>query len=155
VAFLSLPGVRIAFKAMRKPQRVLGTFVVGALVACSTSQPASRSNPSNGGKSSETALIGTDPSSVCEKIQPPELVHRVPIRYPSELQRLGVKGTVVVTATVTAEGVPEDLKVSSSPTQRLSDLTIEAVRQWRYNPARCEGKPIRVYVTVTATFSLG
>ena len=42
---------------------------------------------------------------------------------------------------------------SSSP--ELDMMGMEAVAQWRYRPARLNGRPVRVYLTVTVTYRLG
>jgi outer membrane biosynthesis protein TonB len=37
---------------------------------------------------------------------------------------------------------------------RLDIEAVLAVSQWRYRPATADGKPVRVFLTVTVTFTL-
>lgn len=41
--------------------------------------------------------------------------------------------------------------LAEPPWPELQDSALEAVRQWRYEPPRCDGKPAAVCVTETVT----
>jgi len=67
-----------------------------------------------------------------------------------------MNGKVVTECIIGLDGTISDVVVRESPSQVLSDLAVQAIRQWRYTPAYCKklGEPIRVYLVVTVTFSL-
>jgi TonB family protein len=92
----------------------------------------------------------------CRSIEPPKLQHRVEPKYPADVRKQGLQGIVIVEGILGTDGMVSDIYVLQSPSKTLSHLASEAVRQWRYTPAYCNdlGKPIRVYLTVTSTFSL-
>ena len=75
-------------------------------------------------------------------------------KYPESAKARGVQGTVEIDAIISAEGVPEELSVISSPDDELSKAAIEGVRQWRYRPTRLNGKPVAVETTIDVNFSL-
>jgi TonB family protein len=139
---------------MRRWPGILGSLILGALLACSSSRPAPDLNSRTQSQNSEAPVWAADSHPACEKIQAPEHIRRVEPEYPADLRRLRVQGKVVMTATLRADGVLQDIKVSSSPSPYLSKLAVEAFQRWRYKPARCGGEPIQVYITTTMTFGL-
>jgi protein TonB len=83
------------------------------------------------------------------------LIHRVDPEYPADLRKQKVQGNVVLEGIVKTDGSITDLRVLNSPSDTLSKLSTDAMLQWRYKPALCRGRPVRVYVTNTFTFRLG
>ncbi len=74
--------------------------------------------------------------------------------YPQEAKDKGIEGLVVLGATLSADGVPTDLTVVSSPDDSLSKAAIEAVRQWRYQPTLLNGEPVEVVTTIAVDFRM-
>jgi len=87
-------------------------------------------------------------------IRPPELIHRVEPAYPEALRQGRIEGAVVLEAVVTESGEVSDLKVVRSTRPELEEPALSAVRQWRYRPATFQGRPVRVYLTITTNFRL-
>jgi protein TonB len=87
-------------------------------------------------------------------IRPPELVHRVEPPYPEALRRERIEGTVVLEAVVTESGEVSNLRVVRSTRPELEEPALSAVREWRYRPATFQGRPVRVYLTITTNFRL-
>jgi protein TonB len=50
--------------------------------------------------------------------------------------------------------VPGELTVLESPSDDLSQASLEAVRQWRYSPTLLNGQPIEVVTAVVINFTL-
>jgi TonB family protein len=48
----------------------------------------------------------------------------------------------------------DEIKVVDSPDERLSSAAVEAIKQWRFDPALCDGEPVGVYYNVTVKFHL-
>lgn len=75
--------------------------------------------------------------------------------YPSASRRLGEHGTVLLRVLVTAAGEAAKVELkNSSGFARLDDSAMEAVRGWRFVPARLGEKPVEAWVVVPIKFSL-
>jgi len=76
-------------------------------------------------------------------------------RYPLAARRRGLEGRVVVRVFVAADGRPASFSVHSGSTHPiLDDAAIEALRRWRFEPARRAGVPVAAWVDVPITFRL-
>lgn len=75
--------------------------------------------------------------------------------YPLSARRRGIEGTVLVRAEVSAEGacLRADLKKSSGA-EMLDQAALEAVRKWRFVPARRGAVAVVAWVEVPVTFKL-
>ena len=75
--------------------------------------------------------------------------------YPAMSRRNREEGKVVLRVFVTEEGLPRavDMRTSSGHA-RLDDAALEAVRQWRFVPARRGDTPVGAWVIVPIVFSL-
>jgi TonB family protein len=90
---------------------------------------------------------------VSQGVTPLVLQQKVTPRYPQEAKVIGVEGTVVLQAQVTETGRIQHLKtVSGNP--MLARAAMNAVRQWRYQPATLNGKPIAMETKIAVTFKL-
>jgi TonB family protein len=82
------------------------------------------------------------------------LVTKVNPIYPPAAKAAGVQGTVNLEAMISKEGVPVDLRVLESPSDDLTQSSLEAVRQWRYKPVLLNGNPVEVVTVVTINYTL-
>jgi TonB family protein len=78
----------------------------------------------------------------------------VPPSYPGDARQEKVTGVVILEAIVDEQGNVAGIRPLKSPDQRLTDAASAAVKQWKYEPATLQGKPVAVYLTVTIKFSL-
>jgi TonB family protein len=74
--------------------------------------------------------------------------------YPKDLQEARVSGTVILRAAIAKDGSVIELVPLSGP-QQLWHITMEAVKQWRYQPTVVEGVPVEVSTTISIDFTLG
>jgi TonB family protein len=75
--------------------------------------------------------------------------------YTEEAKQVGLEGTVVLYAEVTPYGEAEGVRVLRSLGLGLDQKAVEAVRQWRFEPAFTgQGQPMRVATTVLVNFCL-
>lgn len=75
--------------------------------------------------------------------------------YPMLSRRMGEQGTVQLRVQVDAGGQPLDVKIHvSSGSPRLDNAALEAVRRWRFVPARQGNTPVAASVIVPIVFSL-
>jgi TonB family protein len=80
------------------------------------------------------------------------LTKAVPV-YPPAAKKAKIQGTVVLSVIVGADGIVEDIKVLSGPSE-LQQSAIDAVRQWTYKPYLLNGDPIEVKTTVNVIYML-
>ena len=75
--------------------------------------------------------------------------------YPNMSKRLGEQGTVVLRVLVKADGSAGEVEVkSSSNYSRLDQAAIDAVKTWRFNPAKIDGKATDEWYQVPIPFKL-
>ena len=87
-------------------------------------------------------------------VQPPKLISSVSPVYPSLARQNGVQGDVVIHAEIGISGNVTSMKVLSGPVL-LRDAAMNALRKWRYAPAKLDGKPIATQYDITIQFRLG
>jgi TonB family protein len=88
------------------------------------------------------------------RIQQPEVLRRVEPLYPSTLLRMHKEGVVVLQALITANGDVQKIEILRSDHALFAKSAIDAVSQWKYRPARLNGKPVAVYFQVTVVFKI-
>jgi protein TonB len=87
-------------------------------------------------------------------IDPPALLREVKPDYPEDARRRSLEGDVVLEIVVRRDGSVGDVRVIQSLGASLDQRAIEAVRQWRFDPARRRGAPVDVLVEVSVEFKL-
>ena len=76
-------------------------------------------------------------------------------KYPASALRSGQTGTVLVAATIDANGKPVEVRVDDRSGNRAFDrAALAAVKQWRFEPATRNGKPVEGMVRVPVQFAL-
>jgi protein TonB len=85
------------------------------------------------------------------QIKPPTKIKDVRPVYPAIARSARVAGTVVIQATIGADGKVIDTKVVKS-VPMLDQAALDAVQQWEYTPSLLNGAPVPVTVTVTIDF---
>lgn len=98
---------------------------------------------------------GSGPLPAGQVAHPPSLVRRVTPQYPRAARQRGIEGLVVLEAILDTEGrVGEDIKILES-VPALDRAAREALRQWRFKPARNEvGTSVAVILEVPIRFVL-
>lgn len=93
--------------------------------------------------------------SVSGDVEEPEPVRRDPPRYPQFDRRAGTEGDVVLRITIGRTGRVEAADVVRSVNSRIDAEAVRAVKNWRYQPARLHGEPVKVFKIVMIRFALG
>jgi protein TonB len=76
-------------------------------------------------------------------------------RYPASARRTGTQGTVTLRVQVTREGLAARVDVEkSSGSPHLDAAALEAVKAWRFVPARQGAEPVESRVLVPIVFRL-
>jgi protein TonB len=87
-------------------------------------------------------------------IEPPRLLHEVKAVYTEEARRRSLTGDVLLEIVVRRDGSVGDVSVIRALGAGLEQRAIEAVRQWRFTPARRHGTPVDVIVEIAVEFTL-
>jgi protein TonB len=81
--------------------------------------------------------------------------YQVKPRYPEIARRQGIEGTTLLKIYVSDKGYVEDVPVErSAGHQDLDIAAMEAVKKWRFEPARRGKQPVAVWVMLPVRFEL-
>lgn len=112
----------------------------GTLAALSVPRPALPSGPS-------------PEARAVSEVTPARLIHSVKPRYPTAARVRKIEGAVLLSFKVDAFGRVKDIDVVSGNPD-LAQAAVAAVRQWRYDPFKLNGKPVDGQTNVTVNFSI-
>ncbi|HEY2170633.1 MAG TPA: energy transducer TonB [Candidatus Angelobacter sp.] len=84
----------------------------------------------------------------------PRAIYSPEPEFSEEARRSKYQGEVTLLATITADGRTRDLLVVRSLGMGLDEKAIEAVRTWRFEPARKDGRPVAVQMNIIVSFHL-
>ena len=87
-------------------------------------------------------------------ISAPQAISAPDPDYTEEARRAKKQGTCVLWLIVDAAGRPRDIKVVRGLGLGLDAKALEAVQQWRFQPALKDGKPVDVQISVEVEFHL-
>ena len=87
-------------------------------------------------------------------ITPPSILHEVKPGYTEEARRRGLSGDVVLEIVVGSDGRVGAVRIVQGLGSGLDQRAVDAVRQWRFAPARRFGTPVDVLVEVAVEFRL-
>jgi TonB family protein len=102
------------------------------------------------------ATKGTQPASplpVGGNVKPARLLSSVAPVYPQLARSQRLSGDVKIDASIGENGHVSTMKVISGPAL-LHQAAMDAVRQWKYQPATLNGQPMSMHLTVTVQFKL-
>ncbi|HKU71716.1 MAG TPA: energy transducer TonB, partial [Burkholderiales bacterium] len=99
------------------------------------------------------------PAPVALPIVPPDYnaayLRNPPPQYPYAARSAGKSGKVMVRVLVNTAGLPEKVELrSSSGTDELDEAALDAVKNWRFVPAKQGDKAVAAWVVVPISFSL-
>jgi protein TonB len=87
-------------------------------------------------------------------VSAPKAIYAPDPEYSEEARKVKHMGTVVLWLVVGADGKPRDIRVSRTLGLGLDEKAIEAVKNWRFEPAMRDGKPVAVQINVEVNFHL-
>jgi TonB family protein len=102
-------------------------------------RPSAESEPAPAADNSNAAIV------------PPKLIKSVRAVAPGDALREFVTGNVTLDAVIDKNGEVRSMKVLSGPAS-FHKAAMEALKQYRYEPARQNGKPVSAHITVTVPF---
>lgn len=84
----------------------------------------------------------------------PRAIYDPDPEYSDEARKAKYQGVVVLWIVIGPDGLPKDVRVSRSLGLGLDQKAVEAVRRWRFEPARMDGHPVAVQLNVEVSFRL-
>ena len=95
-----------------------------------------------------------EPLKLGPGITPPKIISKVQPSYPVDAKKAKHEGIVQLALVIGADGKIENIRVSKPLDPSLDKSAIDAVRQWTFEPATKDGKPVKVEVHLEINFSL-
>jgi TonB family protein len=122
---------------------VLGFIVCVLLTACGDSPTESPMIPFCSG-----------PEDLTGDITPPVKIFSPQPQYTEEARLARIQGVVILQTIVDCEGNVTNITVLQGLSHGLTEATVDAISQWRFEPATINGIPISVYYNLTVNFRL-
>jgi TonB family protein len=94
------------------------------------------------------------PTGVGGGVSAPKAIYAPEAEYSEEARKVKHMGTVVLWLVVGTDGKPRDIRVLRTLGLGLDEKAIEAVKNWRFEPAKKDGKPVAVQINVEVNFHL-
>jgi len=93
------------------------------------------------------------PLAIGGNVKPAQLLSSVAPAYPQLARNQRLSGDVKIDALIGENGHVSAMKVISGPAL-LHQAAMDALRQWKYQPATLNGQPMAMHLTVTVQFKL-
>jgi protein TonB len=151
----SLGEVRLATPKVTRRQKTLDNGEAEAGLIIGGEQPESGKGALGAGlgANSSQPAAPSAPIAVGGDVKPAKLVASVPPLYPVIAKNQHVSGDVRIDAVIDPNGRVTTMKVVSGPTL-LHQAAMDALRQWKYQPASLNGSAVQMHLTVTIQFRL-
>jgi TonB family protein len=85
---------------------------------------------------------------------PPQILQKTDPEYSQEARLAGLEGAVMLTGTITEQGIPRDMRVTGSLGFGLDEKALAAIQHWRFSPGTRQGQPVPVVMTIPVDFRL-
>jgi len=76
-------------------------------------------------------------------------------QVPEILRHARIEGAVILQAVIDERGHVTNLRVLRGLPMGIDQAAVEAVQTWLFEPARFQGRPVKVHYTLTVNFQLG
>ena len=83
----------------------------------------------------------------------PTPIRTPPPVYPDVLRADNVDGTVVLSVAIDEKGEVTECTVTKSTDKRFETAAVDAVKRWRFSPAKKDNTPVACRVTLPIRFS--
>ena len=87
-------------------------------------------------------------------VKAPVLIHSVAPEYTEETRQKKFNGTVQVYLWVDEHGYPSHVTVVRGIGMGLDEKAVEAVRHYKFKPARLDGNPVKVDLYIDVNFQI-
>src|ERR1039458_5919666 len=127
-----------------------------AVLVCRVTAQSGSSNPPQTPQPGQGATSEQYPGAyrVGGDVSAPRATYAPDPQYSQEARNAHYQGTVVLWLVVDADGLPQKIRVQRSLGMGLDEEAVKAVKQWRFQPAKKDGKPVPVMINVEVNFRL-
>ena len=87
-------------------------------------------------------------------VKAPKLIYKVEPKYTDEARDAKLDGAVILSLVVRADGTASDLVVKRGLGLGLDQAAVDAGKQWKFQPATKDDKPVNVAATIEVNFRL-
>ena len=87
-------------------------------------------------------------------VSAPKIIYQPDPEFSEEARKAKYQGVCVVWLVVGPDGKPRDIQVHRTLGLGLDEKAVEAVKNWRFEPAMKDGKPVAVPISVEVSFRL-
>jgi periplasmic protein TonB len=87
-------------------------------------------------------------------VSAPRVLFQPDPEYSEEARKAKYQGTVVLWVVVGPDGRCHEMRIQRSLGMGLDEKAMEAVRQWKFDPAKKDGHPVAVQINVEVNFRL-
>ncbi|MBZ5654624.1 MAG: energy transducer TonB [Acidobacteriia bacterium] len=98
--------------------------------------------------------IGGDVYRVGGSVSAPRAIYDPEPEYSEEARKAKYQGVVVLQVIIGVDGLPCDIRVARTLGMGLDQKAIDAVRQWRFEPAVKDRRPVATVVNIEVNFRL-
>jgi TonB family protein len=144
------------------------SLVLACLFLCIVTPQASPVEAAGSGQSQVAPQQNPDASGkyhVGDGVSPPKLLYAPDPEYTDQARRKRLQGKIVLSLTVDTKGKPQDVRVLHSLSETvgkklqaaavgLDEKAVTAVKQYRFDPALLQGKPVSVETTVEVNYRI-
>lgn len=98
--------------------------------------------------------LGVVGAQADDSVEAPVPVRMVPPKFPSEMRKEGTGGLVTVKCTIDEKGNVTEPQVEKSSHDAFVQPALEALRKWKFKPAKKGGTPVALRVSIPIQFSI-
>jgi TonB family protein len=84
----------------------------------------------------------------------PRILRKVDPEYTAEARDASIEGSVKLAIEIGRDGLVHNIRVIRGLAPGLDDKAIEALNQWRFEPANKDGQPVTIEATIEVNFRL-
>ncbi|MBA4136218.1 MAG: hypothetical protein C0518_02745 [Opitutus sp.] len=99
-------------------------------------------------------VLGSLPGRADDSMEAPVPVRMVPPKYPPEMRREGTGGVVTITCIIDEKGNVTEPTVEKASNDAFKQPALDALRKWKFKPAKKGGTPIALKVSIPIQFTM-
>lgn len=103
-------------------------------------------------------MLNTDGNTVMSEDmvdQVPRATYQAPVNYPARARAKGIEGYVVFSLLIDKTGHIEEVRIiDATPEDVFNETALQAIRQWRFEPAKYQGKAVKTWAKQRIRFNL-
>jgi TonB family protein len=114
-----------------------------------TSTPPPADTPSPPSTPSEEVVLSYGPG-----ITPAKTIFAPQPEYTEAARKTKIQGEVLMLVTVGTDGTARDIRILRSLDPSLDINAVEALKRWKFEPAKKDGRPVAMRLQISMSFSL-